>query len=407
MWLFPLAFFGFQFVLRLFPGLIVQEFFDKYQINATDFGIFASLYYLGYAGMQIPMALLLDKYGPRTVIGFSAILCGLAAWMLVVFNSWPIALLSRFLIGVGSVVGFLGTSKVISQWFKKERYARLVGLTFSFGLLGAIYGGRPVSLMIKQMGWEKVISILGLAAILIGLLVFCFVRNKTETKTIQEPFIYSLKTLLTHKSLVILAFANLLMVGSLEGFADVWGVPYLMAARGLTKIEASGITSFIFVGMLFGGPILAFFAEKFKAHYDVTMVCGVLMSMLLTILLMFNAFLPQILVIFIMFTIGLLCCYQVIIFAIGAELVPSYQISITVAFLNCINMLGGSFFHSAIGRLMDYFQQVVLSDTNTYALETYTYTLAIIPIASLLGAILVWWSKQKEKASLLTSVSVN
>lgn len=402
MWFFPLVFFGFQFILRLFPGLVMPEFLDKYQITATDFGLFAALYYIGYASMQIPLALLLDKFGPRLVIGLCAILCGIATWMLVLFQSWPIALLSRFLIGVGSVVGFLGASKVISLWFPKQRYARIVGLTFSFGLLGALYGGRPISMLIERLGWEQVLGLLGMSAIVIGILVFCFVRNKSTEEGDQNlPVFASLKKLLNHKSLFILAFANFLMVGVLEGFADVWGVPYLMAARGITKIEAASLISFIFVGMLFGGPLLAYLSEKFNAHHGVTMACGLLMTFLLSCLIFFNPFLSSTLVMLMMFSIGVLCCYQVIVFAIGAELVPAYLMSVTIALLNCINMLGGAFFHTTIGGLLDLFEKATVVDgVRIYSLSSFTIALSVIPLASLFGSFLVWWSKKKSISEL-------
>ncbi len=352
--------------------------------------------------MQIPMALLLDKFGPRNVISASAFLCGVATWMMVLFDSWNVALLSRLLIGIGSVVGFLGTSKVISQWFAKGRYARLVGLTFSFGLLGAVYGGAPVSLLIGRLGWEKVLEVLGTAAILLGVCIFTFVRNKQQDAVKNPPLVASLKQLLCNRPLLTLAFANLLMVGALEGFADVWGVPYLMAARDLTKFEAASFTKYIFIGMLFGGPLLAYFSEKFKAHYVVTMLCGVFMALLLATLLVFNSMLPDWTLVLFMFAIGLLCCYQVIVFAIGTELVSASLMSITVAFLNCINMFGGSFFHSVIGRLMDYFEQgTMLNGVKVYSVEAYTCTLALIPLASLVGVVLVWWSK---KANCQTTV---
>lgn len=386
MWLFPMVFFGFQFILRLFPGLILNEFMEKYAITATDFGLFASLYYLGYAGMQIPLAICLDKFGPRKVVSLSILICGLATWLFVIIPSWPIALLSRFLIGAASVVGFLGASKVISLWFAPEKYARLVGLTFSFGLLGAVYGGRPISHWITTLGWENVCLLLGGAAISLACLCYLFLRDGKNEQIESQPVITSLKTLMSNKSILILALANLFMVGSLEGFADVWGVSYLMTARDLTKLEASGFTSFIFIGMLFGGPVLAFFAEKFNADYLVTMVCGILMSLLLfSILLMpdsfSNAGLKAAL-----FLVGILCCYQVIIFAIGAKWVSSALVGITIAFLNCINMLGGSFFHTTIGYLMD------LSGPG-YTIETYTFALMVIPIASMVGALLVGVSR--------------
>ncbi len=407
MWFFPLAFFAFQFILRLFPGLIMPELLQKYQISATDFGLFASLYYLGYAGMQIPMALLLDKYGPRHIIALSAMICGLSVWMMLSFDSWGMALLSRFLIGVGSVVGFLGTSKVISQWFAKEKYARLVGLTFSFGLLGALYGGRPVSMMIEEMGWETMLGSLGAIALLLGLFNYCVVRNReTAPAKPQTSVFIDLKQLCRHKSLLILAFANFLMVGSLEGFADVWGVPYLMATRELTKIEAASITSFVFVGMLFGGPLLAYLSEKFKAHYQVTMTAGFLMASLMLLVLIFNAVLPQSALMFIMFLIGILCCYQVIVFAIGQELVPTHLMSVTIALLNCINMLGGSFFHSSIGRLMDFFEPgTMINGMLVYSASAYTSALMIIPIAAFIGASLVYLSLRKNNRELSLSSS--
>jgi len=403
MWFLPLIFFAFQFILRLFPGLIISDFLEKYHITATDFGFFASLYYLGYASMQIPLALWLDKYGPRKVISASTLLCGLATWLFILFNSWPIALLSRFLIGVGSVVGFLGLSKVISLWFPKAHYTRLVGLSFSFGLLGALYGGRPISKMIAQMGWEKVNMLLGTAAILLALCIFCFLKEKekcTEDKTDTIPICAKLKMLFSYKSLFILAFANFLMVGALEGFADVWGVHYLMVTRSLPKVDAASIVSFIFVGMLVGGPLLAYFSEKYDAHYFVTFLCGILMSLLLGSLLLFNIFLSDFWVAAIMFSIGVLCCYQVIVFAIGTQSVPTPLISLTVALLNCINMLGGSFFHTSMGRLMDYFEGP-LRLSSSYSAQSCTYALTLIPLASLVGAGLIWWSKIQSQKTLI------
>ena len=81
------------------------------------------------------------------------------------------------------------------------------------------------------------------------------------------------KSLLSSPIIWLLSFGNLLMVGSLEGFADVWGVPYLTKAYGLEKGEAAGLVSFIFVGMLFGGPLLAYFAKK-AGHYAIIAACG-------------------------------------------------------------------------------------------------------------------------------------
>ncbi|MDR2978383.1 MAG: hypothetical protein LBU56_03115 [Rickettsiales bacterium] len=67
----------------------------------------------------------------------------------------------------------------------------------------------------------------------------------------------NLKSVLTSRLIWCLAFSNFLVISSLEGFADVWGVQYLMTIYNLNKGDTAGIISFVFFGMLFGGPLLA------------------------------------------------------------------------------------------------------------------------------------------------------
>jgi hypothetical protein len=88
------------------------------------------------------------------------------------------------------------------------------------------------------------------------------------------------------------------------------------------------------------------------------------------------------------FCLGVLGCYQVIVFAAGAHLVSAKHLGVTVAFLNCINMLGGSFFHSMIGSLMDFFWTgaTAADGLRFYDLSVYKSALAVVPISALVGA---------------------
>ena len=78
MWTLVSSFFMYQFVMRLAPGLLFKEIMVKFGVSATDFGVLSSMYYFGYAGMQIPIALLLDRYGPRFVVSFCIFICSLS-----------------------------------------------------------------------------------------------------------------------------------------------------------------------------------------------------------------------------------------------------------------------------------------------------------------------------------------
>lgn len=407
MWLLPLSFFAYQFILRLWPSLTMQQIMESFVIDATSFGFLASVYYYGYATMQIPIAIMLDRYGPRYVIFICALICGLAMFIFTYTNNWYLALLGRFLIGVGSVVGFLGTSKVISQWFTKDQYSRMVGFTFTIGLTGAIYGGRPISLLMSKFGWQNIGLVLACISVGIGLLALLFLSSPKQNKEKLQEKAYTendqdtgfkfsdLFLIIKSPSIWLLAIANLLMVGSLEGFADVWGVNYMVTAYKIEKSDAASLVSFVFIGMLFGGPILSLISRRI-GNYTVIGLAGMLMALVLILIIYLTSF-NWFIIASLLFVIGIMCCYQVIVFAIGAELMSGKLLGVTIAFLNCINMLGGSFFHTVIGVLMDRFWQgTVIEGVREYPVEAYSSALIVIPLCAVVGSIIVFYLRTKR-----------
>lgn len=397
MWLFPLLFFAYQFILRLWPGLMMQPIMEQFSIDAKSFGLLAACYYYGYAAMQIPIAILLQKIGPKITIFLFATLSGFAMLLFSYTNNFYLALISRFLIGVGSAVGFLGVSQVVSEWFRKDQYANMIGLSFSFGLLGAVYGGKPLSLLLSHYDGQSIALVLSLIALFIGGCVLLVLRSAPSSS--QQPSsslkMADLATLLSSKYIWILATANLLMVGSLEGFADVWGISYLMTAYSFTKADAAFLTSFIFIGMLFGGPLLALLAKRI-GNYKVLVGCGLSLC-LAFVLLLAHVLVHWWLLCVLFFMVGVLCCYQVIVFAVGAKLVTAELLGICVAFLNCINMLGGSFFHTIIGTVMDHYWSGSLDShgLKIYSLVSFNHALILIPFCASLGALCLYWLDKK------------
>ena len=403
MWVFPLSFFTYQFILRLWPSLMMQQIMQQFQIDATGFGVLASVYYYGYAFMQIPVAIFLDRFGPRYVVCACAVMCGLATLLFTYTENWTLALVSRFLVGAGSAAGFLATSKVISLWFSRANYARMIGFSFTVGLLGAVYGGRPVSMLVENNGWQEVASVLAYVSIGIGALTILFLKNSTTNAEKEESTLClkDMPKLIKSPTIWLLAISNLLMVGSLEGFADVWGVNYLMTAMAITKAQAADFVSFIFIGMLFGGPILAALAKRI-GNYAVIAVCSAGMVLAFMSVLFANGFFNTYGLSILFFGVGILCCYQVLVFASGSELVSPAMLGVTIAFLNCINMLGGSFFHSTIGWTMDQFWTGLITDgIRQYTIESYQYALLIIPISALVGGFMVAIVGRQRKKSRL------
>ncbi|MBY0462356.1 MAG: MFS transporter, partial [Alphaproteobacteria bacterium] len=295
--------------------------------------------------------------------------------------------------------------KVVSLWFSTKVYAKMIGYTFTLGLLGALYGGKPVNYLLEHWGTEKVMVAIALAGLFIAAVIFLSGTKQENTQKNGESFtLKSLFELLKKPSLLLLALANLLMVGSLEGFADVWGVTYLTKAYALSKGDAAGAVSFIFIGMLFGGPLLAYVTEKTNP-FLVIGTSGFCMAVLFFIMLNFSSWLNNYTLYMLFFIVGIFCCYQVIVFSVGTQMVPSALAGVTVAFLNSINMLGGSFFHTLIGSLLDIFWNgSMVNGVRLYDTSSYTLALLAIPITAALGAFIIATLKVTQKYSIYKTI---
>ena len=141
--------------------------------------------------------------------------------------------------------------------------------------------------------------------------------------------------------------------------------------------------------MICGGPILAWCSQRW-GQYTVIALCGFGIAIAFSLLLLNNHYHWWLLA-GLLFSIGVMCCYQAIVFATGARLAKPHHLGVTIAFLNCINMLGGSFFHTAIGRLMDIFWTGSLNHDGVkhYTLIAYQSALTIIPASAAVGAMLI------------------
>ena len=391
MWAIALSFFTFQFILRLWPGLVMNQIISQYNINVGDFGIIAAFYYYGYASMQIPLAIFLERFGSRLILTLFATICGLATIAFTYTDNYYIAVVSRFFVGIGSAAGFLTLSKVISEWFPLQ-YTKMMGLSFSIGSMGAIFAGRPLGILLETHDWLNVSYAFGWISILIAVIAYFMLHSpniKKNVATTQILKLSDIKSVLSSKLLWLIALSSLLMVGVLEGFANVWGVSYLTTAYNLTKADAAGLTSLIFCGMLVGGPLLAFFAKKF-GNYCVISFCALSITLSISLILL-NLSSDIIWLSALFFIIGINCCYQVLIFAIGEKFVKSKNLGICVSFLNSVTMIGGCFFPTIIGKTINIVDSGTtdLQGLKIYSLAAYQCALAIVPICALAGGIII------------------
>jgi len=374
-WIIASLFYAYQYVIRVMPNIMMEEILEQFNITASIFGQFSGIYYIGYSLMHMPLGIMLDRFGPKKVLPACILMTSIGLLPIMLSEYWIYPLLGRLLIGIGSSAAILGTFKIIRMGFQEKYFTRMLSISVTIGLMGAIYGGGPVSYLNQTIGHKSLVEFFIMLGIILAIASYIFIPNipTSTSKSVSND----LKTVFTNKKVILLCLFAGLMVGPLEGFADVWGAEFLKKIYGYRIIEASYLTSLIFVGMCFGAPVLSFIAEKTNCYLGAIIVAAFIMFIIFTLLILQFLNVSGISAGFII--VGLCSAYQIIAIYKASTYVPEYASSLTTAVANMIIMLFGYAFHSVIG--------FVINITNDAGDIAYIYGISVIPICLLVGAL--------------------
>jgi predicted MFS family arabinose efflux permease len=390
LWGMVTLFFAFQFILRLTVGILREDIMAKYQIDTMLFASLAGFYYLGYAGFQIPIGILLDKFHPKNVaVAFMLLTC-LGTLIFFKAYSYNMLLLGRFLIAVGSASAFLSVVKITNSYFPKKYHSMMLGLSFTIGLAGAVFGSNPTKYIFNNFGYEN--SFLALMLCVLAIAVFTLSINdkkamRFDVKEAKNLNLARFIQLLTNKYILIIGILGGFMVGSLEGFADLWAIPFLSTTQNLSQDQSIFMTSCVYMGMCFGGPLLAYVNKYFKQVTKLIALTGMLTCGIFIVF--FNFQISFNFITFLMFLMGILCCYQLLVFIFVEHFVDKSLIGATIAIINCINMSFGWLFHKLIAMLLFYQGYESMNENNLaiYSSDSYYVALSVVPILGFLGSI--------------------
>lgn len=385
-WLFASLLYAFQLVLRMLPGVMMNDIIVHFGMNAAQFGILSACYYITYSAAQIPIGIMLDNFPPRNVIFGGTILSVLGLSCFIFSNNLYFAYLGRVFIGMGAGVGILGAVKTIDDFFK-ESYGFMVGLVVVVGIMGSfLINYPPILNAINSSGIEVVFSNLCWVGLFIGLVIFILYRNDKNdlAKKTEESIFYGIKECLKNKNLWILGVIGGLMIGPMEGFADAWGVNYLQNIHNLSKEQAVFAITLIIVSFGFSAPIIGQMILYFKNNSLFFIFCSLMM--LTSFVILFNVN-NRFLLYLSLILLGAFSSYQVALVTVAANLASNY-VALSTAMVNMLMMSFGTIFHILIGQILNRFFSPVISD-GLYSFDEMAYLSAfsVIIIALFLSII--------------------
>lgn len=265
-WLLGSLCFFFSYFQRVTPSVMVDDLMRDFGATAVVIGNLAAFYYYAYACLQVPISVVINNWGARRILAVAITLSGIGDLIFALTSQITVAYLGRLLIGAGSAVGWIGTLKLISMWFPARRFAFLSGLTGSLGMVGGIAGQVPVAIMVNSLGWRGTLIAIAIIAFSLATVIWFIVRDrpagnlKAWSLSIGDLMDGLRDTVKTPQTWVLALLCGTL-TAPVAAFVAVWGVPYLMQAFAMSRIEAAGTASFLLVGCMIGLPLSGWFSD--------------------------------------------------------------------------------------------------------------------------------------------------
>lgn len=391
-------FYCYEFILRIIPGALQTELSSALgHISATTFGQISALYYFAYSPMQMPVGMLMDRFGPRRLLTFACLCCTLGSWMFTLTSSMFLVGSGRFLVGFGSSFAFVGVLTLALHWLPKRFFSLVVGLVTTLGMLGLVYGEVKITHWTAIVGWEQVLLIIAIAGSALSLLVMLVVRDGPEghqaNKYPLPEFFHNVLKVLLSPEVWLIGFVGACLYTSLSVFGELWGKTYLEQAHNLTKIEAARTVSAVFLGWAVGAPIAGYVSDR-TGRRVLPLVSGAILSLICISLVLYWPGLSYLQLNILLFFYGVFSGVEIIVFIMAKECSGAKLSGTVFAATNMIVTLGGVIFQPLVGKLLDTFgDSGIISGEHIYTVVDYQVALSVLPISLLLVTILAFFIK--------------
>ncbi|RVU35011.1 MFS transporter [Hwanghaeella grinnelliae] len=253
-----------SYLFRSINAVIAPQLVSEVGLTAADLGLLTSAFFLTFAAFQIPLGLLLDRFGPRRV---QSVLLVSAAAGAVVFSfgqSIELLLVGRALIGFGLAGGLMSSFKAITLWFPRESWAMVNGCFLGMGGLGAIAATVPTEALLQYMDWRGIFLMLaGVTVLSAGVIAVIVPERATEvsTQTIKDQLrglgqVYRDPLFWRIAPVAAASLSNSMAIQSL------WAGPWLRDVAGFDRGAVAegllGLTMAMTAGFFLTGTIVDF-----------------------------------------------------------------------------------------------------------------------------------------------------
>ncbi|MET9529986.1 MULTISPECIES: MFS transporter [unclassified Streptomyces] len=251
-------------VFRTSLGVAGLDAADRFHVNASALSTFSILQLLVYAGMQIPVGLLVDRLGTKKVLTLGVVLFTLGQLGFAFSPTYGTALASRALLGCGDAMTFISVLRLGSRWFPARRGPMVAQLAGLVGMAGNLVSTIVISRTLHGLGWTATFAGSSLAGVLVLVVMLLFLKDHPEgfePPPAPHPGAASVRRQIaaawSEPGTRLGMWVHFTTQFPAMFFLLLWGMPFLVEAQGLSRATAGELLTLIVlsnmvVGLVYG-----------------------------------------------------------------------------------------------------------------------------------------------------------
>jgi MFS family permease len=379
-------FYCYEFILRIIPGILQEEIrIALGNLSASTFSQIAALYYLAYSPMQLPVGILIDRFGPRYLLSLACLCCSIGSFL---FSDTSLVMvgLGRLLVGFGSAFAFVGLLSAAVNWLPERYFSFVAGMMTTLSMFGLILGEIHITRLANNLGLHKVLVITAIVGLILASGIFIIVRDSpVKRKHHSTPYSIFLKQVLQvfrSPYIWIIGIMGTCLYTSLSVFGELWGKSFLEISFHLSKTQAAQTTSALFLGWALGAPLCGYFSDRSGERLR-PIILGAIGAIICISIILYCPSLSYRSLNLLVFGYGACSSIEIIVFIMAKEYSVNQELSGTIfAVTNMIISLGGMILQPLVGFLLDWSSPH--SYLHFYSAKDYRFGLSILIISLLI-----------------------
>lgn len=378
---------------------------DRFDISAAQLATFTTVQLLVYAGMQIPVGLLVDRFGPRGVLIAGALTLTLAQTAFALVDSYALALVARVFVGVGDAMTFICVLRLVNSWFPVRRIPIITQLTGVTGQLGAVLAAVPMTIALRELGWTPAYLLSASLGLVVTIGLVFVVRDAPTGRTMRGDAMSltriraSLSDSWRQPGTRLGFWMHFTPQFSATTLALLWGYPFFVRGEGLSPATAGTLLTVMALALMGAGPIVGRVVAQYQWHRSsmVITIVGAIVTMW-TVVLLWPGNAPLPVLVLLVVVVGAGGPASMIGFDLVRTSNPAHRLASATAIVNQGGFIASLLLVISIGFILDWRTP---GDSGAYTPSSFRWAMSAQYVLWAIGLTQLWRYRRRTRAALL------